>query len=378
VFESGGEQAAIVQLDTLCAPASLVARIRDGIGAAHGFPGDRVMVAATHNHAGPAIANCGAVPREDAYVDELVGKVTEVFGSALANRRPAELGFGRTFEFGVSHNRRVIMRDGTTKTHGRFSGPNALCFEGPIDPEVAVIAVRARGQLLGALVNFACHPAHHGPTGALSAGWPGVLAREMKARGCPVPMFLQGAAGNLHTSDPATGVDLSMEDAGTRLADAADAALDGMTFTPDVTVGCRSCRLELPLREPTDEQVNGTASGAQRFVDPAIYDEVMPGLIARYRRSPVEPAEAQVLFLNDIAVAAAPAEYFVEHALRIKQAVWPRQAIVVSNTNGMLGYVPTRDAFAHGGYETTYGSPSRMAPETGDLLADALIQLITA
>ena len=42
----------------------------------------------------------------------------------------------------------------------------------------------------------------------------------------------------------------------------------------------------------------------------------------------------------------------------------------------MIGYVPTKDAFARGGYETTLGPPNHMAPETGDLLADAAIKLI--
>ena len=42
----------------------------------------------------------------------------------------------------------------------------------------------------------------------------------------------------------------------------------------------------------------------------------------------------------------------------------------------MIGYVPTKDAFTRGGYETTLGPPSRMAPETGDLLADSAIDMI--
>ena len=377
VFASADVPLGIVQLDTLCTPAALVARIRDAVETAHGFPGENVMVSATHNHAGPAVANCGAVTRDGAYVDTLIEKIAGVFGEALTHLQPAELGFSRAFEFGVGRNRRVIMRDGTVQTQGRFSDPSALCIEGPIDPEVAVLAARdTSGKLLGTLVNFACHPTHHGPTGALSAGWPGVLARETKDRGCPATLFLQGAAGNVHTSDPATGGDLSMEEAGHKLAGDVAAALDCMAFTPDVTLDCRSRSLDLPLREPTEEQVRGTAFGAQRFVDPTIYDRVIPGLVERYRASPIEPAEVQAFFLNDVVIAAVPAEYFVEYALRIKQAAWPKQAMVVACANGMLGYVPTRGAFERGGYETTFGPPSRMAPEAGDLLADAVIELI--
>ena len=377
VFESGGTRLGIVQLDVLCVPAPLPARIRQAIAAAHDFPGENIMVSATHNHAGPAVADRAVVKRDDAYLETLLDKIVGVFGEALARAEPAQLGFGRRFEFNTSSNRRVLMRDGTVKTHGRFSDPDALCFEGPIDPEVAVVGVRADdGRPLGALVNFACHPTHHGPTGALSAGWPGVLAREMTSHGCPITLFLQGAAGNIHTASPATGKDQPMEEVGKTLADHAADALSEMQFTADVTLACRSRTIDLPLREPTEEQVRGTAFGAQRFVDPTIYDQIIPGLIERYRQSPTKPAELQVLELGDALIAAVPAEYFVEYALRLKQAAWPRPALVVACANGMLGYVPTKEAFEHGGYETTFGPPSCMAPEAGDLIADAVTRLI--
>ena len=60
----------------------------------------------------------------------------------------------------------------------------------------------------------------------------------------------------------------------------------------------------------------------------------------------------------------------------LEAKTFPKHSFVVGGANGMIGYVPTKDAFARGGYETTLGPPSRMAPETGDLLADAAIKLI--
>lgn len=381
VMESGDNRVAFVQLDTLCAPASLVAKIREGISAKHAFPDRSVMVAATHNHAGPAVANCGVVKRDDAYVETLIAKVVSVFGEALATSQAAEIGFARSFEFNVAYNRRVLMRDGTTQTHGRFADDNALCFEGPIDPEVAVLAARATGggKLLGALVNFACHPAHHGPDGALSAGYPGVLAGEMKSRDCPVTMFLLGAAGNIHTSDPGRGgVDKPMEQVGRLLANDVTAALEKMDFTGDVRLGARSRTIELPFRHITDEQIGGAARGAQRFVDPTIYDRYIPAIVERIRRLGAEPAEVQVLSVNDVAFVAVPGELFVEHGLRVKQGAWPRQAMVVSCANGQVAYIPTKDAFERGGYETTFGPSSWLAPDAGDILTDAAVQLIQA
>ena len=53
-----------------------------------------------------------------------------------------------------------------------------------------------------------------------------------------------------------------------------------------------------------------------------------------------------------------------------------RRTRVVGYANGMLGYVPHKEAFAHGGYETTFGYRSKLAPDAGDLLADAAIDLV--
>jgi len=223
VFEAARTRVGIAQLDTLCVRWTTVADIRKRVRKACGLPGRSLLVAATHNHAGPAVARVGDVPRDDAYVETLVQKVVAAFEQATAAAQEAEVGFASTFEFDVAHNRRVLMRDGTVRTHGRFDDPLALCFEGPIDPEVAVIAARTRGgEPLGAIVNFACHPTHHGGDGAISAGFPGDLAREMRSRGWPITLYLNGASGNLHTSDPAHGgADKSKEQVGAILADAA-------------------------------------------------------------------------------------------------------------------------------------------------------------
>ena len=379
VFESGGERIGFVQLDTLFVPASLAAEVRERISRGCGFPGGNIMLAATHNHAGPAVDDVGAVQCDHAYVETLTGKLVDAFGRALAGMEPAEIGFARSFEFDVAYNRRMVMRDGTARTHGRFTDPEALCVEGPVDPEVAVLAARPAGgqKLLGVLVNFACHPAHHGPDGALSAGFPGVLAREMKSRGCPVTCFLLGAAGNIHTSDPARGgADRPMEEVGRMLADDVCAALKQMDFTDDVRLGCRSKTIQLPFRQLTEEQIRGTVRGAQRFVDPGIYDRVIPAEVERIRRLGTETAEVQVLFVNDVAFVSIAGEYFVEFGLRIKEGAHPAEALVVSCANGRLGYVPTREAFRRGGYETTFGPSSCLGPAAGDMLAETALELI--
>jgi len=375
-----GGQVGFVQLDTLSIRWTQVADMRRRIEKAYGFPGAHIMVAATHNHAGPAVATTGEVRRDDAYIEALVQKVVGAFGQALESRQQAEVGWGSARQFGVGFQRRVIMRDGTVRCHGSLAeDPDALCFEGPIDPEVAVLAARSTsGQPLGTIVNFACHVTHHGGDTALSAGYPGVLAAEMKSGGWPVTLFLNGAAGNIAPTDPTRpgGYTVTMEEAGKRLAADAMQVVEHMEFRGAAKLGCASRTVQLPFRRVTEDEVRGTVKGAQRFIDPAIYDRNMHRVLERIRRQGTQPAEVQAIGIGDRAYVAIPAEYFVQHGLRIKEKTYPRHTLVVAYANGMVGYVPHREAFERGGYETTFFGSSRLAPEAGDVLADAAIELV--
>jgi len=377
VFELGDERFAILQLDTALILAGETAAIRARITKDLAIPGDRVMVAATHNHAGPALINEG-LPRSEAYVAALVAKCAEAVGKAVAARREAQVGLGVAFEFDVAFNRRILMRDGTTRTHGSFKDPNALAFEGPIDPEVGIFAVRGKdGKMLGALVNFACHPTHHWNDGVISAGFPGVTARLLKERGIPVPMYLQGAAGNMHHQDPRGLPEKTMEEIGRILADDVSRALSGVKWTTPARLSASSRTLKLPFRTVTDADLQGTGKGMQRFGEKGYYDRKIPELL-EYMKKGTDDGEVQVFRIDDVAFASQPSESFAEHGLRVKEATWPVRTWAVCYANGMLGYLPTEECFRRGGYECTFGPPSLMAPDTGRRLADAAIELIRA
>jgi hypothetical protein len=192
-----------------------------------------------------------------------------------------------------------------------------------------------------------------------------------------VPLFLQGACGNTHHADPRrVRPEKSMEEIGKTLADDAMKAVEKMKFTNKLELAARSRTLEIPYRAWTEADVKGTAKGAQRFGEAGFYDKTMPALLERIKRDGHEKAEVQALHLGDRAFVAIPAEYFVQLGLRIKEECHPKRAIVCAYANGMLGYVPHKEAFARGGYETTFGFRSKMAVEAGDLLADAAIALV--
>lgn len=376
IFAANAQRVAFIQLDVINICDELCKDIRHAIESSHGFPSENIMVSATHNHAGPAVSDVGEVQRDEAYCATLVQKLINCFGAALANMQEADIGFGRALNWQLAKNRRVVMRDGTVKTHGNFADLDAMYIEGPIDPETIVLAARNKsGQLLGILVNYACHATHLGGESVFSAGWPGVMALEMKKRACPVTMFLNGAEAQMHHHCPITG-DLSMEQCGITLADSACEAVQQIHWRNDAKINVASRKLNLPFRQFTDDEIHGRTRGAQRFIDPGIYDRLIPSLVEKFNRMGTHPAELQAISFNEYVFISIPGELFVELGLRIKERAHPCKAIIVGLANGMLGYIPIREAFARGGYETTFLDNKKMAPETGDILADTAVELI--
>jgi len=379
VLEEEGAGIGIVALDTLSIRWHEVGRIREGIDAL-GFPGDRVMVSTTHNHAGPAVCHEGDVQRDEAYLDGLVDRAVLAFRQALDRREPAEVGFGRAVEMSVAVNRRVVYRDGLVRTHGSLDHPDALFVEGPVDPEVAVMVVRAPGgAILGATVSYPLHPTYHGDDECISANWPGVMAARLAGRGVPSTIYLQGTQGNMSTGDPSRpGHEPDMETVGKVMANAAGRAIDSAVWSTHPALRMSSEIVRLPYRKASEDEWHGKIRGAQRFVDPEAYERAIPRLRRKIQeRGGVKPAQVQALAVGDHVFVGLPAEAFVQLGLAIKERAAPMRAHPVM-ANGMLGYIPHREAFARGGYETTFTAGVDMAPETGDLLVEAAIRRIRA
>ena len=133
-------------------------------------------------------------------------------------------------------------------------------------------------------------------------------------------------------------------------------------------------RLGIPYAESFDPL--HVAVDVRLVIHSAAYDRGIPALLERIGTRGTQPAEVQVLDIDEWSLVGIPAEYFVQHGLRIKEQGHPRHALVVGHANGMVGYVPHRQAFERGGYETTFAATSRLAPEAGDMLADGAIELL--
>jgi len=74
-------------------------------------------------------------------------------------------------------------------------------------------------------------------------------------------------------------------------------------------------------------------------------------------------------------LAGVPAEYFIEYQIALKKESPRPFTFLTALVNDWVGYVPTRGAFEEGGYEARLALWSKLAPECGDMVYDALLEV---
>lgn len=428
MFEDGTRRIAVVALDLGAIMPETTRELRVAMADAGGLAVEDILITCTHTHSGPrTVFLSGKAPDLD-YLEQLETRLPEALAAAAASVEPVELRFGRASTDGVTFNRRPLYSGEQAATHGPMWIDDFLRLEGPADPELQLLlAVRPDGSTAGGLINFACHLHVMGLTNPAlySADVCGALSEELAGRNGGIYLFLQGASGNLAWQDmsappeqaagqepPANETVIALaERLADRLVDAAEAARSSSRPVGEGAIRVASRTLELAQRAPTAEQVDLATWFLKQ--DPSSVDLVdfnrrlyghaytfyeppdAPSPSAWFAtvsewfaletvgmwwrnafRPPPERVELQAIRIGDVALVGFPAEMFTEFGLRTKAESPFDHTVVCGLTNGWFGYIPTKDAFEHGGYEPRLKYSSRLQPEAGDLMTDAAVQLL--
>lgn len=395
VLDDGAAPICLITVDVLSLQRGTVLRCREAIAQATGLSPERIGISATHTHYGPLTARLWTrdeVPDPD-YLAKLEAGIVRAATQAWEARQPAQVAIGWAFEGKLSFNRRFMMRSGEVVMHPPIASTDILCQEGKVDPEVGVISVRdAEGAPMGWWVNFACHATVTGASTAISADFPGELARAMKERhgAHVVTLFGNGCCANLCQQDvydpdrPRSGDEL-LRHMGEKLADDVARAEEGAQFTDELPLDARAVEIAIPLRhvDPeveaaarallADEEYDDSDAAAYRERK---YAEMIVELVEEKRERPLVPAEVQAFRLGEVGLVLLPGEIFTEYGLTIKRQSPARRTFVVELANGIVGYVPTREAFEGGGYEQRLGNNSKLSPVAGELMTETALALL--
>ncbi len=410
----------IVSCDLLGIHTWIAAEVRRRVAETCGIAPDGVLVAATHDHAGPYGLRGGMFSRLDEQLAEaLVQKISGAIAEAHGSRRPASLKARRAVLGTVSMNRRHP--------------------EWPTDPVMRVLLVDGDEGPIASVVNFACHATVlNGENLMLSGEFPGAAARLLlEQTGAPC-VWLNGACGDVNPvwiRQDFESVERVGQIAGgqalriigelrtigpgqrghnIRWDEFPEKPVPGHLVEPRFRAARRE--IDLPLRPfaPDAEYADRVAElGARAQELPERSDE-RRDIMAQFSRTEAEHwagawarirgeaalqrTEVQALSLGDgLAILGLPGEFFVETGEAIRRSVAqgpspepqggvsptagrgpsPGRGIedlfIACYANDYIGYVIPAGAYEQGGYES---GVTFCPPEAETLVRDAALGVL--
>ena len=410
VLENGGQSLCVLATDVLAIRDDYAAEVRRRVQARFGLDPARVIVNCTQNHLAPGVGHCFCldeafwrryVPDElewvlggdSAYNERFFDGVLRAIGEALANMQPVTARAARTIEGRIGFNRRVIMRDGTAMMHPAGGDPNILQVEGPMDPEVSMLTLRATdGRCVSALMHFSCHPCHNAGELTIAGGWPGAWCEGMTQvlGDGAVPLAINGCCGNLHPRNPiAPEQTHDYRAMGRVLTEDGRVIIDRAEDVAALPLDVRRKILRIPLREPDPALIDESKLLLAKHPTPMwlnaehtridwkwIYAISRVDLALHRARQPWYDYEVQAFRIGDIALVALTGEPFSEGQLELKLRSPARYTMVAHMSNGYVGYIPTPAAIARGGFETNTAHWSKLVPDALQTIVDTSVGLL--
>ncbi|MCA1809627.1 MAG: neutral/alkaline non-lysosomal ceramidase N-terminal domain-containing protein [Lentisphaerae bacterium] len=357
----------IISLDVCLMAAEECAAMRAQIEKQWGVPASQVIIAAIHNHSGPATvakyAPPADLPLRDKYLEQLRGWVQKAVAKAWKDRRPARAGYASGHEDTISHYRRLLADDGQVVMNWEEFPPERLVGPlGEIDPEVGVLRfvdLADEQRNLAVLFNYACHPnVLSGDNYLITAEYPGraeqLLERELGGQA----VFVNGAQGTMDIDGLRDRDWEGLERIGQALAGAVRSALPDAVAQDALPLCGATAFYTVPARKVSDQEfewAQGILKVSQGIVKPladGVGDDYKAKLLDSLRKvqdQPV-PLEQVGIALGDCAIVSFPGELFTEIGREIKAHSPFKHTWLIGLANGSIGYVPTRRAIKEGGY----------------------------
>ncbi len=377
---------AIVSVDALSVKRSVVESARQSAQSRCGVPSQNILIAATHTHSGGPIANAFESEADEDYCSFVAERIAEAIVKAWGSRVDAQVGIAVGHENRIAFNRRFVMKNGRHQTHPGKSNPDIVRPAGPTDPDVGVMAFKGEnGTMLGFIVNFACHCTVMSGT-EFSADYPFYLAETLRKEfgdQC-LTVFLQGASGDVTQVANTLPRELEFGEKwawkiGTRLGGEVIKTVALADFVDAAPLQVARSIVRLARRQVPEKMLEEAKRVLSEDGVPdveRIYAREIVLLAEEVKKQPFLEAETQVIAIGRSAIVAIPGELFCQFGLDIKRASPFPITFVATCANGMVGYLPTPEAFKGGGYEVRLARSSQLMPDAGNQLVGEALQLL--
>ena len=337
-MDDGTTQFYLIASDLCLFSPSVYQEVADRIAKEVGVPPQNVWWSVTHSHATPEVGPPGIyktlLGRSDHewnrdYAALVENAAIEGAKQAKAKLEPARLTVGTAIAF-ANINRRAKDVDGKVSL--------GLNPDGPTDRQVGLLRLdRADGTPIAVIANYAMHgTVMSGANLEISGDGPGIVSAYVEQKiGAPM-LYVNGAAGNMA---PIYSVYPN--------------ARSGHLSQFEVLLGDR---ILAGLKRLGPASGDVTLQTSQKIIEtPRKPDLDWPPELSAYSRTDGTAALVRLavrfLRINDAIIWSAPVELFCEIATSIRDRSPFTQTFYFGYTDGWIGYLPTKEAFAEGGYE---------------------------
>ncbi|MGB7160807.1 MAG: neutral/alkaline non-lysosomal ceramidase N-terminal domain-containing protein [Tepidisphaeraceae bacterium] len=375
--------------DVVALDRALVDDFRAWAKSEFGLRPEQVMLAATHTHAAPTTVTLNAAgARSEPFAQLLRERMEQIAREAVRNARPCDVvtAAGRI-------DLAIDRRNKPTKH---------------VDPTVWSIAFRERGggpstphgtgRFVAAILNYAMHPVALGyEERRISPDWCGGASASLAqalttndATTTPVVLTTNGAAGNVNPPFHGASRD-QVFGWGKSVAHVVAETLREATPRQDVTLAVRSTTVAMPLESHDARGIDRIADHMIRDVAPTTtWPDQFTRAVTAWRDALTSQVasgggrehdiELQAARIGDVTVVAVNGEMFARFTDDLRRATGDDRLFVVGYANAAFGYIPTREAYAEGGYETDtahfFYNSFRPLPGSLEMLCDRAAELV--
>lgn len=355
-----------IVLDTIAVFKEFSMKISESIEKESGIPREHIFISATHTHSGPeglgSVYLSGvseAVPVVGKYDEKLVEyTVHQTITTAL---KAISKTYEGKFEFASVKFKNQVY--GSRRVEGK---------ENPIEPKLLLLKALS-GEIVLAY-NFGCHPTVlHETNLYISADFPGKVASLLpqSISDLEFVMFFNGAAGDISTrffrkessfSEVNRIGTIITEDIREGFSSLSEIKLDETRFTAKhVPISLKMKEfpsgdsLNVMLKEAQNELQNAKREGVSNL---RLYESKVEGIDNLITSSSLLSNAKyidtfiKIISLDNIIFVGIPGEIFSHLGKQIEDGLKPNKVVLIGYCWDYIGYIPDREAYEEGSYET--------------------------
>ena len=375
-----GEKILIVSMDICQIKQVEMDIFREAICEATGVPTTNIYLTATHTHTGPWVFAANVGELELKYFAQLKQYLINGARIALADLKPASMGWKVGNAPDIAHGRRYKMKDGSVKTNPGVGNPDLLESIGEMDDRVNVLRFDREGGDTIVIANYGNHADSIGGC-LVSADWPGFMRRTVERAIPGTKCFLlngvEGDVGSISCfwkDGDLNNMELQFDDVmrgysharhmGNVVAGAVLQVYEKVNYVDVDSIEATEKVIHIASNMPDPSEMEMAHKYHNLHV--AGKDDEIPfegmmltTVVAEAQRMVTlehgpEAYEMKLsgVRIGNVALVGLPGEPFTGVGLEVKKAEGWDLVLPTCNTNGAEGYFPMMDAYEQGGYES--------------------------